>query len=487
MSMNPTSSAHRRQKTGWLLLAAVIVLVVIGAWITVQARGRSRRQTAIDHVIIAHEALLPAQLEVPADRRGKDPSEWLARVANVHNAWDMSAIADAHTYNTLLESGRAGRHGENGRVAFERFEACMGPWLAEQKDAAQKDIVEAWSMYWVDMAARLQEANGTIEWRECAQAAVQLLAAGLEPSMKLAREAAAYGAIDPKHVGAQLDAQDEPFPRLPVIEEARLADAVHVTAMFDAHAQRYGDALDDVRAGLAVARIHQPSDWVLSNMLWVLHVRRALDTLQMILPQLPRGLEVADIEAQLTAMSPGDELAHALKGERAFGNRVFESMRNGWRPPGGAAFAPSSLLSGVQRWLVGDADQAAYLEAMAQEIEIVSHPAFLRRDLPAHPTAGFWTPATSVVLPALASPLSTVDVLEARLALARVALTAYRAGAKDALTFLSKSVDPFDGQPIRCAFGDKGLIVFWSVGPDHRDNSATTGSDDIVWPLRLRD
>ena len=71
------------------------------------------------------------------------------------------------------------------------------------------------------------------------------------------------------------------------------------------------------------------------------------------------------------------------------------------------------------------------------------------------------------------------------LVLARAALTAYRAGAKDALEFISKTTDPFDGRQIRCGFGEDGLVVFWSAGPNGVDDGALPGTDDVVWGLKL--
>jgi hypothetical protein len=139
----------------------------------------------------------------------------------------------------------------------------------------------------------------------------------------------------------------------------------------------------------------------------------------------------------------------------------------------------------VHQWLVADRDQAAYLEAMNRSIAIADEPAFLRKDVPNERPSTFWAPATTVVLPAISGPLATSDALQAELALARLALTAYRGGAQEALRFMANSVDPFEGKPLRLAWVGEDVVVFWSVGPDKKDDSARIGSDDIVWQLRL--
>jgi hypothetical protein len=55
---------------------------------------------------------------------------------------------------------------------------------------------------------------------------------------------------------------------------------------------------------------------------------------------------------------------------------------------------------------------------------------------------------------------------------------------RSAWTARSHELAPLIG---RCALGDRGLIVFWSVGPDGRDDGADPRSDDIVWRLVLAD
>jgi hypothetical protein len=464
------------------VLVAIFVTLVALSVIILQARGRARRQTAIDAIKMTREALMPSDLKTPADRTGRDPSEWLASTGSTRNLWEIAALSDLESYQQARDAGATGRAEDEARIAFERFESCIRPVLA-----ARKDSNAAWSEFWVGVATQLRTADGTAAWTDCQAEAVQLLATGLAPSMKLARAAAGLGPIDPQRVTRALDQADAGFPELPFTREVRIADAVEATALFDAQSKRFAAALDDVRAGLDVADVHRPSHWLLGYAIWTMHVGRALDSLQLILPLLPRGIDVTDIEARLTALRPGEELATALRGERAYGYRVFESLRSGWTPKGGASFAPSSLLARMHRWLVGDEDEAAYLEAMTSSIERAQQPAFLRKEAMPAPPTGFMTPVTSQVMPALDGMMSASDLLAARLALARMALAAYRGGAQDALTFLSKSIDPYTGLPLQWGTGENELVAFWSVGPDRKDNNASPDSDDVRWALRLRD
>jgi hypothetical protein len=474
-----TSERRARIRKAWILLA-VFVALVAGGVLILKARGRARRQAAIDHIITSKEALMPSELKSISSRQGTDPSAWLASAGATKDLWEVTQIVDAHAYDALRAEAMQGHLGEDARAAFERFEACIRPWLAKQPDSSA-----SWNEFWADISMRLGTGDGTVAFGECEPAAFQLLAAGRAPSMKFARAARGLAPIDPQRVAKKLDEADADFPQLPVAQESRIADAVEVTALFDAQSQRFQEALDDLRAGLDAADVHRPSFWLLGYIMWNLSVERALGTLELILPLLPRGLDVTDIEMRLTAMSPPDELANALRGERAFGYRVFESLRSGWTPANGAPYARSSMLARMRRWIAGDEDEAAYLDAMADAIDLADKPAFLRKELPPQPTPGFFTSSTSVILPSMAPVMGFADALSARLALARMALSAYRGGGQDALTFLSKSVDPYSGRPLSWGTVEGGLIVFWSVGPDRVDDGGKSESDDVTWTLRL--
>jgi hypothetical protein len=478
-----------RRRRLWIPLAtAALVLGGLFAFVRV---GAAMREAAIDRIKMANQPLLPIDLKPAHDRKGKDPAEWLARVNDVRNTWEMHDLTDATSYHKLLE--RSARRdfgdderalfGEDARVAFAELEICIEKLIEGEKDSAA-----VWNSFWGALDGLLRQSNGSSDWGACPEKALRVLALGLEKSMKLAREGREYGPVDPQVVARLLDKENESFPSLPVVQEARIADAVQVWALHDAQSKRFATALDDVRAGLDVARIHQPSYWLVSHVLWVLHMGRTLDALEAVLPLLPRGLDVSDIEATLSAARPRDELAFALVSERAFTNRVFEHMREGWSPPEGTALHASF----VERWrwrLVGDRDQAAYLDAMTHAIERAAKPRVLRAPEDEPSRSAWWHPIATMITPTLEAHLTAADALEARLALARAALTAYRAGAADTFKFLKDSHDPFDGRPLRCAFGtgaQEGLVVFWSVGPDGNDDGGTDPTKDIVWRLKLK-
>ena len=149
-------------------------------------------------------------------------------------------------------------------------------------------------------------------------------------------------------------------------------------------------------------------------------------------------------------------------------------------------------MNGLRRWstrLVIDHDQAAYLEAFERTIARASRPEFMRSPESGVSKAAWWQGLGALMPPILEQRLATADALEARLALARAALTAYRYGAAKTFEFLKDSIDPFDGRPLRCALGvgpQEGLVVFWSVGSDKSDDGGTDPTKDIVWRLKLK-
>ena len=84
--------------------------------------------------------------------------------------------------------------------------------------------------------------------------------------------------------------------------------------------------------------------------------------------------------------------------------------------------------------------------------------------------------------------IEQTDELDARIALARIALVAYRSGVEAACAFARGCIDPFDGLPLRCSQGSDGLLMIWSVGADGIDEFGRQGStvypDDLVWTIR---
>jgi hypothetical protein len=466
------------------LAVAVVVLAIalIGAWLAITSSGRSALEAATNRVAVAGLPLLPADIKPAKDRTGQDPAAWFARVANAKNLWDMRALSVPSTYRPLLESARRREFGEDARVAFEQFQASM-----EKLTSEEKDPLASWSAFWTVLDKLLRESDGTSDWGDAPENALRLLSIGLEPSMQIAREAKDYGPIDPAQLTAQLDAANEGFPRLLVVQELGILDAVQANAIYHAQSQQYAKALDDVRAGLAVARIHRPSCLFVGNMLWTVDLQRTLDILQAILPMLPRQLDVADIEAELTAMMPRQEMAAAIAGERAFGNRVYEHMSHGDYPADKAAFATNNPLWRAHWALVRDWDRAAYLDAMGVWIDRLAKPAYLRAPLASKDPNSWWAPMASIITPVFSTKIGLADQLEARLALARAALASYRGGAPAAFTFLATSIDPFDGRTLRSATGDGGFIAFWSIGPDLKDDGAKDRALDIVWTLKLRE
>ncbi len=476
----PASTRPGNSRHWWI--AGALFLSCLVAVVAIRLVGAQRLRAAVDRIALEGQALTPAYLPIPKNEGKLDPSEWFARVARSRPQWDMTQVSDPSKYPLLLDEARTNRMGEDARLAFEAFDAALRVHLEGAADQAAQ-----WNEFWVALAVRLRECDGVRPWTDRERSAVRLIAVGLGNEMLLARQAAAYGVIDPVRESAALEGPAESFPKLPFVQEARLADAIHVTTLNHVQSGRAGEALDTLRSGFAIARIHSTPRWLMSEMMWTLQMTRVLDGMQTILPMLPRGLDLADFEAAFTEARPRESMAMAIRGERAFGYRVFERLREGAAPHDVASLAPRSFLSDLRGMLVGDFDRARYLDTLTTAALRAEQSRYLRQPAIDGVPDSFWTPIASIVAPQLEPSLASSDRLEARLALARVALVAYRQGAKDALEFLSKSTDPFDGRPIRCGLGDTGLVVFWSAGSNGKDDGALPDTDDIVWGLKLRD
>lgn len=475
----------RAARLRWILLATVLLLPV-AAGLAIRWRGERLRQAAIDRIAIEHEALTPAYLPAPKREGTLDPEEWLTRVARYRPTFDASDLSKGPRYDALLASARAGTLGDAARAAFEAFDHSLHAAL--DASAPTPELFESKRQaFWAELAEELRRCDGTRPWPDCATKALGVLAAGSLSGLELARQAARHGPIDPVAVASRLEQEGQALPALPFREESLLADAYHVAAVHRAQTERAREALDALRAGLACARVHgSPRSWI-EQALHGVHVSRVLDGLQTILPLLPRDLDVADLEQALAGVRPRESAAQAVRGERAFGNRLFEATREGVVLRGSPIELPGHVLQGLHRQLVGGIDQAAYLNAMTELAGRVQQPFHSRPPARESVDQSFWTPWAGLVLPNYDSLLGSTDRLEARLVLARTALAAYHSGAQDALKLVSQSTDPFDGRPIRCAFGEDGVVVFWSVGQDGKDGGADPASDDIVWRLKLSD
>jgi hypothetical protein len=132
-------------------------------------------------------------------------------------------------------------------------------------------------------------------------------------------------------------------------------------------------------------------------------------------------------------------------------------------------------------------DQATFLRRTREAIERMGLPAF-RRLQPEEPG---WlgrklAPLAAQLAPSSHDIVGVADQLEARIALGRAALVAFRAGAQEVLATLPNTVDPYDGRPLRMALGPDGIVVLWSVGRDGVDDGGLDDQRDVVWRFKLR-
>lgn len=150
-----------------------------------------------------------------------------------------------------------------------------------------------------------------------------------------------------------------------------------------------------------------------------------------------------------------------------------------WSDFGSGSVLPASLTLSY--------DQARNIRAWRERIDRIALPAF-RRPKAAAPgwSEKHLAPMTTWMSRAPETAMATADDLEARLVLARAALIAFHSDAKALLEFVAQTTDPFDGKPIRAGFGEGGLVLLWSVGPDGVDDGGLDDERDLVWRFRPR-
>jgi hypothetical protein len=459
-------------------IVGLCLLLGLGAWAVFSWSSMLARSTAIDRVRTAKQPLTTAELKSTGQRAGKDPAEWLARAASTQSAFELGDLMQPERYAELLQRARAGALGAETAAAFDALEAHFEAVDVRARDVARREL-------WTSLEQGLRLADGTLEWKRPHVDAVRLLVLGLAPFAPVLESAHEYGSIDPRSIVKQLDDAHAFWPSLPAGSEPRVADLAYLRALERALGGAGARVGEPIGNALACAAIHEPPALLVSFGFWSVHVERALDALQVSLPLIERGVDWTAIEAQLLALRPRETLRAALRVERTFGNRAFELLEHG-------ADDLETLGVDIDRpaWVLGltlTRDSAIYNETLTDALEALTKPFAARRSEPRRQLTGSWmSPIANGIVPRVDDLALLADKLEARLVLARAALIAYEAGARDALAFLGKSNDPFSGKPVQCALNESGMILLWSVGADGVDDGGSDPTRDIVWRLRLR-
>lgn len=447
----------------------VALVSIVGAGLLVTAlgvlglrmRGTQRRDQAIAELTEARLAVHPSDLR-RAPSPLPEPSPWLARVAALPAPWPALPYPDALARARRLEFGLAARD------AFERFDAC-----ATDAKLAPEALIGG-------VAAVAAARDGIVEPLPCAREASTVLASRHTSALALLLGAREFGPIDPARIVAALSKERGGVPTLPAVQLVALMRGLPEVVLEALWNGRPSQAIEALRAGLDATRIVEGAPLLVGYAAWQTQVEAWLDALEIALSRLPHGTDLKWAEEEIARLEPRSYLARAVDGERTFGNRVYDLVRAGEVSTIGLPIA----LSWRARFMV-DADQAEYLEAVKTRLARLAKRAFERRALPPESEPhGLLAPLAQLLVPNGVGA-DQADHIEARLLVARAALVAFRGGARDAMTALQQSVDPYDGQNLRCAIGQDGLVVFWSVGPDMHDDGGTDETRDLVWRIRL--
>lgn len=229
-------------------------------------------------------------------------------------------------------------------------------------------------------------------------------------------------------------------------------------------------------------------------MMWRLNTHSALASLRMLLAWLPVGVDLRDIERELSSIDVQAHMRRALIGERALGNDAFEAF---WQPlEKTAEFREGHYDAWFTRlWL--HADRAFYLETMTDAVHRIGMPypdalgarRDWERDIEEWPK---WAVVSAMLTPKISQVLAARAETEATLRVAGTALIARRAGVDAARRAADALQDPFDGKPLRTRVDADGTFVVWSIGSDLTDDGGSdhgTGPErdstgDIVWRVR---
>jgi len=455
----------RSQASVVLALVVGLLVLIVVATLVLRWAGAKARADELAALRASSQASLPEDL-APVDSVRPEPAPWLARVAGAVQLWEPGALGTPESFAALRERSQKGEFGPRVEAAFAALEACAG---ANAADAVLR------------VAAILEARDGIVDPPPCGRAAIDLMVLGHADQLAIAREASGFGPIDPRAILAQLEASGAAIPGLPAIEVVALRSALKVAVLQAAWNERPDEVVALLRAQRDVARIFEKTPLAIAGMIAASADLGLLESLELALPQLSREVDLAWLEAELGAIRPRDRLARAAEGERAFGNRTYEELRRGQTLSG--VPGRNEFLSGLTQSF----DQATFLRRTRAAIESMGSPAFRRAPLEEPGWVGrTLAPLATYLTPYSRRLLGVADLLEARIALARVALVAFRGNAQEALTTLPNTVDPYDGRPVRMALGPDGIVVLWSVGQDGVDDGGLDDQRDVVWRFKLR-
>jgi hypothetical protein len=237
-----------------------------------------------------------------------------------------------------------------------------------------------------------------------------------------------------------------------------------------------------IEAIFHVARSTREIPWWMGYLFWSSCGLTGLTACREVTASNAHDFDWSGIERELADMAPRAYLRRAILGERAFCIELFQAERNGSAKD---AFAPlePSIFFPIDRALNRSQDFALLLEAYEEGVALSRNPEWdpnpgsqdWQRGKASFPD---WARGSGQLLLDFANDRAQATWIEAEVRLARVAIAAFRDGATAGMEAAARSIDPFDGKPLRARV-EPGVLVVWSVGPDQVDDG---GSDEFPYP-----
>jgi hypothetical protein len=232
--------------------------------------------------------------------------------------------------------------------------------------------------------------------------------------------------------------------------------------------------------------------WTWGFRSWAASVLLCLNSLQAVLPRVPRAVPLTDLVGHLDPGMPRLGLLHALEGDRRIADRqyarVYEPMRSPDSDDDSGTASAISFAKHDREVFDRILDSGVGLARMPYWKATSSDPSNLCVSEKEAATA----PLACLLLPKSGEMVAVCAEIEAQILLARSALTAHHDGTDAGVRAAGSSIDPFSGQPLHCRIEPDGTLLLWSVGRNLVDDGGISGDrseltpKDLVWSIPAR-
>ena len=455
----------RNEQFMMVVAALVVLMVVAGAgfqFVTDRHRSaaveRFKKPAGIERYKKAHEAR-DGKPAVPPDQAGRQPSGEIAPVA-------VDPDENVKAFQAAVAQGKALREGVRGKEFQNLFDMKL-----------PKEGTEA---EWARAKTAMDEARGLIQ--------------------EIRRLAKAGGPVSTLDFSQGFNMQLPHLAQLREFERLLSADAY-----LWAHEGKYGEAVEDILAGMQLSSILCDEPILISQLVRIAMNNITYDAAQQALPaeNFPPDLarRLIDYAGRIDGR---DSFSESFQGEGFFGLDAFEQFRDGRLDSGviqTSSWTDNLLLQAygstlARPWL--NMDEETYSDIIGRVADLSQRPYYEARPLMDEVQQEVDNlPITRVfsriMLPALTRTLEAQAMNEARLDLMQIGLSLeqYRARTgtlPDTLDPIASSlggavpVDPFTGTPYVYRPSGGGFLLY-SVGRNQTDDGGRQESrtGDIVW------